>query len=336
MVNGLAVANPKDVDVLKHQAAVKLAIGDLSGAEAIAKELKAMDNKAANTLLGTIYMNERNYDESVSAFQKNYMETPNDYQALSALIKSLVNADRKLEAQKMLQQVVNNNPDNLKPKLLLAKLLIHLHDNNAAIATYKQIIQTHPDTLDAYQQLGELLSDTGRFDEAEQVLNEGIKAVKQSSVLTQLLATNYERKGDYDKAIAIYADLIQKEPDSVVAKNNFISLITDYKTDMVLLNKAYALSKDLISTSPFILDTVGWIAYKVGKFDESKRALQNASDAAPKVALFAYHLGMAQAALSDKAGAKESLQRALKLKANNQEVPVDLINKKIRELSDAA
>ncbi|MDP8567768.1 tetratricopeptide repeat protein [Methylophilus aquaticus] len=332
-IEPILAANPKDPKVLKYMAAIKISSGDLLGAESIGKDIKSIDTQTSDQILGAVYVNQKNFDEGISALERNYASDPQNSEALLSLVKSLVNADRKAEAAKMLQQIVTNNPSNIRPKIMLAQVLIKMHDNNAAINQYRTIIKDHPDQLDAYQQLGELLADINRLGESKEVLNDGIKNVSNAKTLQLLLANVYQREGSVDNAINLYAEFLKIYPDSVVAKNNYISLVTDFKTDSVSLKKAYTLSRELKgSPSPYIQDTIGWIAFKVGQYDEARIALLKATDASPKTAIFFFHLGMAQASLADKDNAIISLETALKLKSANNVIPVDVINKKVNEL----
>lgn len=332
-IEPILAANPKDPKVLKYMAAIKISSGDLIGAESLANDIKSIDSKSSDQILGAVYMNQKNFDAGISALQRNYSADPQNPEALLSLTKSLVNADRKAEAVKMLQQIVDNNPTFIKPKILLAQVLIKMHDNNAAINQYRAVIKDHPTQLDAYQQLGKLLADSSRFEESKSVLNEGIKNVSDSSSLKILLANVYQSEGNMDKAINEYEAYLKNYSDSVVAKNNYISLVTDYKSDAQSLERAYSMSKDLKgSPSPYIQDTIGWIAYKTKRYDEARLALIKATEAGPQVAIFFFHLGLAQAALADKDGAIDSLEKALKLKNAKNPVPVEVINKKINEL----
>jgi Flp pilus assembly protein TadD len=64
---------------------------------------------------------------------------------------------------------------------------------------------------------------------------------------------------------------------------------------------------------PAMRDTLGWVHYRTGDYAKAVEVLEGVVNAAPKVPVFQYHLGMAYAKTGDKAKAKAALSRALEL-----------------------
>ncbi len=67
---------------------------------------------------------------------------------------------------------------------------------------------------------------------------------------------------------------------------------------------------------PHIADTLGWICYKKKTYLKAASLLKEAAEKLTENPIVQYHLGMAQYKTGDSAGAKASLQTALKLSAN--------------------
>ena len=144
-----------------------------------------------------------------------------------------------------------------------------------------------------------------------------MKATDNDASLTFALAAVYERKGEYDPAIALYDDLIKGDPSSQAAMNNLAMVLASYKSDPQSLQRAKDLAAHLKgSNNPAYLDTVGWVQYKHSEYDIAVTTLGEAMRAAPDEPMLRYHLGMAQYKKGDAAQAKENLKKAIDAKAN--------------------
>jgi tetratricopeptide (TPR) repeat protein len=121
-----------------------------------------------------------------------------------------------------------------------------------------------------------------------------------------------ERQGHYDEAISVYEQILQKTPDNILAANNLAALLADHKKDQQSLKKAKELADKLTGAKqPALLDTVGWVDYRLGDYGEAVKVLSGVVEQAPDVPIFNYHLGMAYLKQGDKQAAKEHLSKAV-------------------------
>jgi tetratricopeptide (TPR) repeat protein len=127
-----------------------------------------------------------------------------------------------------------------------------------------------------------------------------------------LLGTAYERSGRIDDAIAAYEEILAVTPELPAVANNLAALIADYRTDEASLNQALDLAlqfKD--SDNPAFLDTLGWVYYRLGDFEEAVPYLEKSVEAAGSVSVLRYHLGMAYIAVGKTMSGKKELEAAL-------------------------
>ena len=126
------------------------------------------------------------------------------------------------------------------------------------------------------------------------------------------LAAIQERQQQFDAAIATYESLLVKKPENVIATNNLAALLADHRTDEASLNKAKELAVKLAATNqPALLDTLGWVYYRLGEYDQAAEILSGVVEKAPAVPVFRYHLGMTYYQQGDKRAAKEILSEAV-------------------------
>ena len=78
------------------------------------------------------------------------------------------------------------------------------------------------------------------------------------------------------------------------------------------LARAKELASKLVKTDqPPLLDTRGWVHYRVGEYDKAVEVLTNVVKKAPDVAVFNYHLGMAYLKQGNGEAAKKYLSKAV-------------------------
>jgi tetratricopeptide (TPR) repeat protein len=87
------------------------------------------------------------------------------------------------------------------------------------------------------------------------------------------------RLGRLDDAIAAYTLAVKRWPDSALSMNALGYTLADrterYKEAEVLINKALQLDPD----NPAIIDSYGWVLFKLGRHEEALAELQRAYDA---------------------------------------------------------
>ncbi len=333
ILDGLAI-NQNNLDLLKMLASVKVNRGDWEGAQEVAETIKhATNNPAlADQVMGAIFAGQKNYAESITAFKRAYDAKPSEAQPLAALVRAYMIAGKSDEAVQFLRKLIDSNKQNYAAQYLLAQVYTEKKDFPAAIQTYQTIVAQAPKAGQAHQQLAVLYASLGKLEESNKALDNGLSTNPDNPNLLYIKAGLLESNGKIEDALKIYEALYQKYPEAELIINNLASLLADNRTDKTSLNRAYEMAQNLTkSESAFLQDTVGWAAYKVGRFNESLNALQIATSKMPEVAIFHYHLAKAHLALLNKAEAKKSLEKALSLD-KEQKLPKEEINKLLKEI----
>lgn len=104
-------------------------------------------------------------------------------------------------------------------------------------------------------------------------------------------AANYELDGEIEMAISVYEKLYELNSQSPVVANNLASLLTTHRSDNESLQRAFTLARRLRGTrDPIFQDTYGWIAYRLGNYEEALQYLEPAAAKLPDQPLLLYHL----------------------------------------------
>jgi tetratricopeptide (TPR) repeat protein len=163
-----------------------------------------------------------------------------------------------------------------------AQLLRDAGDNAAAYSVLTKALDTHPDDPDLLYDLAMVAEKLGRIEVVEAKLNR----------------------------------LIELKPNNAHALNALGYTLVDrtprLAEGLALIERALALAPD----DPFILDSMGWAQFRMGKLDEAEKSLRRAMDERPDPEIAA-HLGEVLWAKGERDRAREIWEAQLKSTPDN-------------------
>ncbi|NOX57564.1 MAG: tetratricopeptide repeat protein [Planctomycetes bacterium] len=119
--------------------------------------------------------------------------------------------------------------------------------------------------------LSALLQSAGRIDEALELcqsLLEEAGSKKEKASIFMRIAVAYGKKGQQDKEREAYENALALDEDNLFALNNLAYLLSD-KLDKPTEALPYAQRAGKISDLPAVLDTLGWVYYQLGRYQEA-------------------------------------------------------------------
>ena len=157
-----------------------------------------------------------------------------------------------------------------------------------------------------------------------QLANQGVNVEKVTSKLEslanefendlwrqRLLADHYMNQYQYDMALPIYQQLLQN-PGFAKDANLINNLANIYVgTDATKALEFSKQSMAINSENPAIIDTMGWVYFKLGRYDESLQTLRNAYAMDSSNPTIRYHLANTLFKLNRKNEAKRELRFAI-------------------------
>ncbi|MCY1406641.1 Beta-barrel assembly-enhancing protease [compost metagenome] len=136
----------------------------------------------------------------------------------------------------------------------------------------------------------ESLSKQQRYDAAWQRISEALEQFPEDLNLTYTRAMLAEKRGDLAGLERDLRFIIEREPDNAMALNALGYTLADrttrYAEARELIAKAYELNPD----DPAILDSLGWVNYRLGNLPEAEKLLRQALKRMPDHEVAA-HLG---------------------------------------------
>ena len=313
--------NPGNRAALAQLAELRLRLEDWVGAEEVADALRALEGggeAAAAQVVAASLSGQGRVEESIQLLE-NFSETSeNGEAAVAGLVANYVRAGQIDRAEAFIDDILSDNPNNVRARLLRAELYVLRGSADQATEELRAVIDIAPQAPIGYVTLARLNLQQGLLDNAAAVAREGIDAVENDQVLRLLVAQIAEIEGDFDHASTEYEALYAQNPESLVAANNLVSLVAEHRyTNEESLALATRVAQRLRgSSSPEIQDTYGWVQFLNGDPEAALRSLAPAADALPNNALVRYHAGRVYAELGQTAEARAHLEAALALDAN--------------------
>lgn len=171
--------------------------------------------------------------------------------------------------------------------------------------------------IQSYQAESQILREAKRPQDAIQALNAALVDHPDSSTLRYdraLLAVELEQ---LELAESDFRAIIAEQPENAAALNalgyTLVDMTDRYEEAQLLILKAYELSP----LEPSIIDSMGWLAYRLNDLDEAERFLQLAW-ASSESAEIAAHLGEVLWANGQKEEARDIWQQGLELEKENK------------------
>ncbi len=317
-------AGNQSVQAIMLLTQVKLMLGEWDFAEELAQQLKGVEGQEAvsEQVLGIVYQGREQSAESIDAFKRAHELAPDAAQPVIALVQTLINNNKHEEARQFLEKIVSDNENNVTANLLLAQLSLKEQDIPAAVDYYNQVIQINPKLEISYSSLAAIYVRDRKLNDAERVLMDGLTEIPGNTALSVKLATVYELQAKFDEAINVYEELLQKNPDLIVAKNNLASMLTDHRKDQESFDRARQLASEFRSSEvPQFRDTYAWASVKArADLDQAVAILEEIVRENENVGIYRYHLGEALMQKGDVKNAKIHLKKVLELEKEGSRV----------------
>lgn len=207
------------------------------------------------------------------------------------LVRSMLLRGEITDALGRLDRLLEESPESLPLRFVKAYALAGAGQHDDAETLFRAMLKDQPDTAGVWMALHTLQIEQGNPDKAQAVLDDALAALPDDPNLLMMQAAGQERARQMDDAIDTYEKLYTLNSRSQVVANNLASLLTTHRTDDESLQRAFTLARRLRGTRvPAFQDTYGWIAYRLGNYEEALQYLEPATKELPDEPLVFYHL----------------------------------------------
>ncbi|WP_039915026.1 tetratricopeptide repeat protein [Cellvibrio mixtus] len=212
---------------------------------------------------------------------------------------------------------VDSGNDFLSATLSLLGIFVRQEDFLSAQQHMNRIRLRFPDQSEALYVLhSQTLVKYNYPDEADKVMSEGLASFPNSTRLLFARAMLNNQRNNFAATERDLRQILRLDADNVSALNSLGYILADrtqrYEEATRLLEKALRLKPD----DPAIMDSMGWLYYRLGKYPEALGQLRSAFDLSPNAEIAA-HLGEILWMVGDKTEARRIWQEGIKLSPND-------------------
>ena len=206
---------------------------------------------------------------------------------------------------------VGPGTDFLTAQLRQSDILIS--NGNAAEASKRlaEARDSQPEyAIQLYLIEAETLTSNDHADRGWQVLSQALKQYPDDINLLYTRAMLAEKRNDLAQMEKDLRSIIKREPENAMALNALGYTLSDrttrYAEARALIEKAHSINPD----DPAVLDSLGWVNYRMGNLDEAERLLRKALERFPDHEVAA-HLGEVLWAKGQQSEARKVWAKAL-------------------------
>lgn len=198
------------------------------------------------------------------------------------------------DATRTAQEAVKKFPEDKSLKMTLALQLADDGKPEEGIKLVKATLKGDNTDREGYITLSQIYMKMKRWKEAEEALNEGDKLAsrpEEKEYVQYYQGMFYERQKKYDQAEQAFRQILQTDPNNSPTLNYLGYMLADHNTR---LEEAFNMIKHAVDLDPqngAYLDSLGWVYFKLGKYDEAEDNLRRAAEKTPYDATIQDHLG---------------------------------------------
>jgi tetratricopeptide (TPR) repeat protein len=282
--------NPNDLTPLMALALIDIQKKDFAGAQPFLEQYAQKAEKTPGADPGQAYI----YLSQLALEQKN------DAAASNWLNKISPSSQQYIPAQITRAQLLEKQGKPDDARKLLAGLQAQDPRDQALIARTDAAI----------------LFDAKRYQEAEDRLAQATADYPDDPDLIYDYAMAAEKNGHYDTMEAQLRKLIETQPDNPQAYNALGYSLADRGVRLQEADKLIQKASSLAPDDAFIMDSVGWVKYRLGDTTDALKLLRKAYDLQPNAEIGA-HLGEVLWKTGAQDQARDAWREARKLEPDN-------------------
>jgi tetratricopeptide (TPR) repeat protein len=238
------------------------------------------------------------------------------------------NEPLRKQTAKVIDYYSQQNPDDAAAQALAADFYLSTADYDSALIRLRETIRLMPENEPAWRQLIQLLYTQSEFDAIIDMKDEAEAAVPEDAFVRFFIGSAYSLNGDNENAVTwlklstqapargefksavwgtlgdalyssnrfneawqAYEESLKLDPDNATALNNYAYYLSVQGTQ---LEKAIEMSKKSLEFEPenaSFLDTLGWIYFQKGQYNEALTYIRKAVEVGGVSATVYEHLG---------------------------------------------
>ncbi len=246
-----------------------------------------------------------------------YLDPQNDSAliGLASLFEQLGDNKRSIE---YLSKVADTSPMKREAEIQIALHYNILDNLEEARAHLEKLVETDPTDLEAITSLGNVLRGHSLFEEAETSYNQGLSSLSKIQpnhwTILYFRGITRERQNKWEAAEDDFREALTLKPEQPMILNYLGYSLVDRGLKLDEAQKMIERAVRLRPTDGYIVDSLGWVYYRLGHYEEAVEKLERAVALRPHDPIINDHLGDAYWQVGRKLEARYKWNHARDLK----------------------
>ncbi|MGH0000073.1 tetratricopeptide repeat protein [Pseudovibrio ascidiaceicola] len=223
-----------------------------------------------------------------------YLNPKNDSAliGLASLFEQLGDNERAIE---YLSAVSDGSPMKREAEIQIALHYNILDNLEEARAHLEKLVKADPSDLEAITSLGNVLRGHSLFEEAETSYNQGLDTLSEIQAnhwtILYFRGITRERQDKWDAAEKDFREALTLKPEQPMILNYLGYSLVDRGLKLDEAQKMIERAVRLRPTDGYIVDSLGWVYYRLGRYEEAAEKLERAVALRPHDPIINDHLG---------------------------------------------
>lgn len=269
-----------------------LAIEDYKNALGHLRILEEFDpsNLSVQMKIALILIEQKDYDNAIDRLERILSSTPESDKVryyLAAVYEETKDNNLAVQNYRAIDVVSSYYPD----AVIRAANILKTNNLAEASRILAEALSHRADSANLFSFYAALLDESKDYEQGISVLEKAEKKFPKNTQIMYYLGNLYDRVGKPNKTISKMREVIELDQNHFHALNYLSYTLAENGNDLDEAEQLALRALDLQPNNAYILDTVGWVYYKKGNFEESIRYLEAAFKQKPNESIIAEHLG---------------------------------------------
>jgi tetratricopeptide (TPR) repeat protein len=295
------------------------AMNRLDGGGGAVQSVKTAANGTAEALFGVASsIRRQNAQDTALIFANMALFLRPDFPLAQILVADILESDDRLEKANAVYASINTeSPVSWSARLRIASNLDRLDRPEEAERQLRAMAAEKPESTEPFNDLGDILRGRERFADAVLAYDQAIARIasmdRRHWSLLYARGIALERSKQWPRAEADFLKALEFEPEQPYVLNY---LGYSWVDQGLHLDEAQEMIKKAVKLRPndgYIVDSLGWVYFRLGAFEDAARELERAVELRPDDPVINDHLGDAYWKVDRRQEARFQWRRSLSL-----------------------
>jgi len=255
------------------------------------RELSSNQTAQLLSRIGFAYEQLNDYMAAIQIYQKGMELIPASFGFGTRLVEAYINSGQFFDARALLERIRDRHPNNLTLISIEARLLGGEGNVEGGVNLLKGSLRTQRNHPTAYLVLASFYTQHKKLKEALELLQSAKSQFPENTAIHFQLGAALEQSNRFEDAEQVFKRVLYDHPKHAATLNYLGYMLADRG---IRLQESVNLLERAIKIDPYngaYLDSLGWVYFKLARFDLAEVMLQRASKQMSWNSVIQDHLG---------------------------------------------